>query len=233
MMAGKRRRPVHCGGWECDGVAKWVKDWQLGAEYTQPEPGYLCPECGWAANADTADQLELTFVDDGRIRGADDVPPRLALCAQSAAANPYLNEFDLQVYQLYLETGAEHNSVEIIASDYWVAERLGFDRSRVRRSRARLGHFKHVKRLTPKEVRMYAVQEQLARRRAEKKRLPIVLEIRKGPDGWPVCAECGGPIPDIQRVSKAYCSGRCRSAGFRKRGIDIDAITAPLRAAKR
>lgn len=181
----------------------------------------ICYGCG--ASTDEAE--------DDRIRSAADVAPRLALCARNAADNPYLHDFDRQVYELYLEVAAEHSSIEVIVSDYWVAEQIGADRSRVRRARARLEHFRHVKRLAPKEVRMYAVRDQLARRRAEGKRLPIVLEIRKGPDGWPVCGECGGPIPDIQRVSKRYCSGRCRSAGFRKRGIDMDAITGPLQAA--
>jgi hypothetical protein len=180
----------------------------------------ICYACG--ASADEAA--------DDRIRSAADVAPRLTLCARSAADNPYLNDFDRQVYGLYLQTGGEHNSVEVIASDYWAAERLGSNESRVRRSRLKMQHFRHVKRLTPKEVRMYPVRDQLARRRAEGKRLPIVLEIRKGPDGWPVCGECGGPIPDIQRVSKRYCSARCRLAGFRRRGIDMDAILAPLGA---
>jgi hypothetical protein len=229
-VSGQGHRPARCY-YGCGRTVTWQR--RLPADYPIRE-GYAC-ECGWLAGEDVVRGLgaDLETV-DGRIRSADDVPPRLALCAQSAADNPYLNVFDRQVYALYLEIATLHSSVEIIASDYWVAERLDAPRARVRRSRAKMEHFKHVKRLAPKEVRMYSVQEQLARRRAEGKKLPIVLEIRKGPDGWPVCAECGGSIPDIQRVSKKYCSDRCRNVSFRKRGIDWDThiagILGPLRA---
>jgi len=225
-MARPRRKPppVRC---ECGSPAKW----------SAPDEGYTCGTwdteageyvdgCGKFYTADEAAELGTA---DGRIRGPEDVVPRLAECAARAAENPYLSNFDRRYFALCLRVGTEHRSVEVIVSDRWAAEQLGAsDHKRASRARRKLESFNHVRRLQSKEVRMYAIQEQLARRAAEGKRPPVVLEIRKGPAGYPGCARCGGPIPDIARVSKKYCGDACRSAAFRDEGIDTTALDAAL-----
>lgn len=35
------------------------------------------------------------------------------------------------------------------------------------------------------------------------------------------CAECGAPLPAKRRISRVYCSGRCRVRAHRKRHRDL------------
>jgi hypothetical protein len=134
-----------------------------------------------------------------------------------------------------VQVAAEHRSVQIVVADRWVAAELGLNdlsgHKRVARARTRLESFNHLKRLQPTEVTMYALQKNLAKRRAEGRRMPVILEVRRGRSEWPGCAECGGPIPDIQRVTRKYCGPVCRTRAFRRQGIDIDEVSAPLQEA--
>lgn len=178
---------------------------------------FICA-CGWFVDEADAKEFGLA-ADDGWIRSPEDVLPRLLECNHRAAINPYLNDFDLLVYDLYVEVAAQHKSVQIMAADRWVAAELGIkNHQRVAHARKRLESFNHLKRLQPTEVTMYALQKNLAERRARGMRAPVVLEVRRGPSEWPGCAECGGPIPDIHRVSKKYCGSVCRTRAFRREG---------------
>jgi hypothetical protein len=218
----KRRSPLRC---TCGGKARW--DAALFPD-NNPPGGWECPECHCWFDPDAAEYLGLESA-DGWIRSPDDVVPRLVECWQRAEDNPWLKDFDLDVYRLYLKVATEHRSVQIVAADRWVGERLEVtDHKRVSRARARLESFNHVKRLQSTEVTMYALQEHLAERRAKAMRMPVILEVRRGPAGWPGCAECGGEIPDIQRVSKKYCSDTCRVRAFRREGIDTTELDTAL-----
>jgi hypothetical protein len=220
-MAG-RRRPVHCQGWHdgqpCGGVATWRKDWTEGGGFAKPEPGYLCDVCGWAAGAGLVKDIDLEPVDDGRIRGSEDVGPRLAGALERAALDSRLSALNRDVHRVYCTRSDELGWVEIMAGDVWVCQELGLEprksRNSVRRSRARLEALGYIKTKEGHQVSSYALKDQIATRKAAGKRPVNVIEVCKAPP-WPTCANCGGPIPDIERVSKKYCGATCRKAAQR------------------
>jgi len=197
----RRRRPVTCG--KCGGRAPWDTDAKL----------YLCPDCGMFYDDETAPS-----VDDGRIRGPEDVGPRLAGALERAALDTRLSALDRNVHRIYCARADELGWVEIMAGDAWVCQELGLDprawRTRVRRSRGRLAALGYIRMKEAHEVTSYALRDQIATRKAAGQRPVNVLEVCKAPP-WPTCANCGGPIPDIERVSKKFCGATCRKAAHR------------------
>jgi len=221
-MAGpRRRRPVHCQGWHdgapCEGAATWRKDWTQGAGFDKPEPGYLCDACGWAAGARLVPELDLEHVDDGRIRSAADVGPRLLGALESATRDGRLSPRDRAIHAVCCQRASELNYVEIMAGSEWLAEEAGrllgrpIAKSKARASRMRLENLGYLRRLTLSEVTSFSLKAAVQGRKAAGKRPVTLLEVRKAP-AWPTCAYCDGAIPDVQRVSKKYCSDRCRKA---------------------
>lgn len=220
-MAGRRRRPVHCQGWRddapCDGVATWRKDWTQGGGFAEPEPGYLCDTCGWSAGAKLAPELNLEHVDDGRIRSADDVGPRLLAALERAADDGRLSALDRAIHAVCCDRADELSYVEIMAGSEWLAQEAGrllgrrIDKKEARRSRQRLESLGYLRRMHLSDVTSRSLKAAVATRRAAGKRDVALLEVCKAP-AWPTCANCDGPIPDIQRVSKRFCSDRCRQA---------------------
>jgi hypothetical protein len=162
-----------------------------------------------------SDELEIA---DGRIRSPEDVPVRLLGALEAACRDERLSELDRRVHSVYCERALEIGWVTIMAGDAWVCERLGLDegawRSRVWRSRQRLQELGYAKRLRVEEVRHWGLRRQVAARKAAGKRPVTLLEVCKAP-ALPVCDHCGGPIPDIEHVSKRFCSDACRAAGWR------------------
>lgn len=212
-MAGKRRRhpPVRC---ECDGRAEWdagAKLYVCGA-WDADARGYV-GGCGKWYGED-----EAPPPDDGRIRSPEDALDRLRGAVEAAAGDDRLSELDRRAHGVYCTRAIELGWVEIMASDYWVCERLGLDpaahRNGVRRSRARLAALGYVKKMREADVTHRGLRAQVAARKRQGKRSATLIEVRKAP-GYPTCEHCGGEIPDIQRVSKRYCSNRCRKAAWR------------------
>jgi hypothetical protein len=243
-MAGPRkRRPVHCQGWHederCDGVATWRNDWTQGAGWHEPEPGYLCDKCGWAAGEKLIAELDLQYVDDGRIRGPEDVGPRLLGALDSAARDGRLSARDRAIHAVCCQRAMELNYVEIMAGSEWLAQEAGarlgrsISKTKARASRVRLENLGYLRRLTVSNITSHSLKAAVEGRKTQGLRPVTLLEVRKAP-AWPTCAYCDGPIPDIQRVSKRYCSDRCRKAhGRTDPGVEakLEEVFAELRAA--
>jgi hypothetical protein len=178
------------------------------------EGGYEC-ECGWLCDGPTADELGL--VQPGAvIRQPADVAIRLNHALDMAHEDLRISDWCLQQLRLYHQAGHDHTSVQIAASDYWVADQLGLHRSQVRRNRARLEDLNYVKRIRPQDVTMYALQAWMVERRAEKKRLPLLLELRAGPDELPRCRGCGEVFEDAGNSQRLYHDEACRSRARRE-----------------
>jgi hypothetical protein len=239
----RRRRPVHCQGWSdgapCDGVATWRKDWTEGSGFAEPEPGYLCDKCEWAAGAKLVGELALEPVDDGRIRSADDVAPRLLGALDAAGRDGRLSPRDRAIHAVCCQRALEVTYVEIMAGSEWLAEEaarlLGrrIDKSQARRSRLRLEGLGYLRRMNVSDISSFSLKAQNEARKAAGKRPVTLLEVCKAP-AWPTCAYCDGAIPDIHRVSKRYCSDRCRKAHGRtdpRVEAKLEEIFVELRAA--
>ncbi|HEY7197520.1 MAG TPA: hypothetical protein VH306_10050 [Gaiellaceae bacterium] len=218
-MSSQRRRPVRCP-WCEEAIATWRADWRQGSgEYAWPEPGYLCDACGWAANAETADGLELK-VADGRIRSPQDVAPRIEGARARAAEDSRLSELDRAAHGVYCDVAIANTSVEIMAADGWVAEQVGATlgrtvaRQHVARSRNRLERLGYVRKLGVKDVTRFGLRAAVETRSARGLRPATLLEVRRAPP-VPLCEICLAEIPDGLRVWRRYCSDRCRQAAHR------------------
>ena len=208
-----RRRPVRCLG--CPGTATWRKDW---AGNGSGEPGYLCDACGWAAGEALANELDLEPVDDGRIRGPEDVAPRMEGALGRAADDGRLSALDRRVHAVYCARVLDLAWVEIMAGDEWVCERLGLEprawRTRVRRSRERLENLSYVRRRQVSEIRGDRLKAALKARQSKGRRSVTVLEVLKAPP-LPTCERCHRELHDAHRVSRRFCSSTCRVAAGR------------------
>lgn len=139
----------------CGAVATWRDECHPGYG-----PGYACDTCG-AIIAEYSlkeyPNLEAAPRDDGRIRGPEDVGPRMAAAVEQAGQDGRLSHLDRRVHAAYVTRVLDIGWVEIMAADGWVCERLGLDpdrhRTQVRRSRARLGKLGYVRRLGVKDVK--------------------------------------------------------------------------------
>jgi hypothetical protein len=154
-----------------------------------------------------------------RIRGPKDVPIRLGQARDTAARDGRLSDRDRAYLALCHEIGAEQRSVQIAIADEWAMHELGLtSRTQVRRVRQRLTRLGYLSELRPSEVTMYALRGWVETRRANRQRVPVLVGLERGPDEFPKCAYCGGDIPDIERVSRKYCSPAHRMAAFREEG---------------
>ena len=209
-MAGKRRpRAVPCG---CGAVARWDAEEKLYVcGRRDGDTGAYVEGCGMWYSEDNA-----PTPDDGRIRSPEDVAVRLGAAAEVAAKDGRLADIDRDYLGLCHDVGDEHHSVQIAMSDYYAADQLDRHRTQVVRARERLTQLGYLRRMQPKEVTMYALRAWIEARRAQRARVPVLLELRRGPSSFPGCAECGEPIPDIERVSRRYCSAACRQRARRK-----------------
>ncbi len=210
---GKKRRPIRCPA--CGERAEWTKTLNCGWLYQ-------CVACGrWTR------EEEAPAPDDGRITGSEDALERLAGALERATTDGRLSTFERTVHAVYCDRAAEFAWVEIMASDYWVCERLGLDpardRNRVRRARARLEGLNYVRRLKLSEVTGRHLKAAVEARRAKGKKLPTLLEVRKAPP-LPRCAHCDAEMPDALRVSMRYCSPRCRKAAGRSTSPRLEAL---------
>src|SRR5437763_3273390 len=100
-MAARRRRhpPLRCP--DCGGRAGHVRDiYEDGSN----QAGYRCG-CGFHASDDEATYcLErgiYALCDDGRIRGPEDVAPRLIGTLERATNDPRLSDLDRDVLRVY------------------------------------------------------------------------------------------------------------------------------------
>jgi hypothetical protein len=125
-----------------------------------------------------------------------------------------------------------------MACNEWLAQEAGaqlgrrINKTQVRRSRQRLEDLGYLRRLDVSDITSFALKSQVATRKAAGQRPVSLLEVRKAPS-WPTCDYCDGAIPDIQRVSKKYCSDKCRKAHGRtdpRVEAKLDEIFAELRA---
>jgi hypothetical protein len=168
-MAGPRKsRPVHCQGRHederCDGVATWRNDWTQGAGWHEPEPGYLCDKCGWAAGEKLIAELDLQYVDDGRIRGPEDVGPRLLGALDSAARDGRLSARDRAIHAVCCQRAMELNYVEIMAGSEWLAQEAGarlgrsISKTKARASRVRLENLGYLRRLTVSNITSHSLK---------------------------------------------------------------------------
>lgn len=215
----RRARAVKC--LRCAGRAELVENVGEYASHPTSGRGYAC-SCGWVIDEYDIARHEREFgklvPDDGRIRGADDAIERLAGALERAAVDKRLSPFDRSVHAIYCDRAAELGWVEIMASDYWVCERLGLDpaahRNRVRRSRDRLAGLNYVRRLKLPEVTSRHLKAAVEARKGRGKKLPTLLEVRKAPP-LPTCERCGAEMPDAVRVSMRFCGAACRKAAGR------------------
>ena len=193
MARQRRPRPVHCQGWRddgaaCDGTATWRKDWTQGSGLAAPGPGYLCDGCGWAAGKQLASELDLTFVDDGRIRGPEDVALRIAGARARRLADPTLKGREVlhALHELYCQSAELDSWVEILAADTWaeaeLTRRLGrkVHRTQVRRSRMALEGLGYVRRL--RRPRRSSLVKIAATHKLEGRKPPIFVEVLKAPE---------------------------------------------------
>jgi hypothetical protein len=175
---------------------------------------YCEGECG--AQFDLNDPMVAALFVDGRIRSPSDVPIRLDAARSLAERDGRLNERDREYLALCHDVGLDHMSVQIAIADDWAARELGLkSRTQVRRSRSRLIELGYLSRLRPSEVTMYALRQWVETRRADRQRVPVLVGLERGPRSFPKCATCGGDIPDIERVSRRYCSATCRQRARR------------------
>ncbi len=227
----KRPTKVRCD--LCGGPAHWKRDLAPHG-YVGVGGGFLCHDaaCGWAYSESMATtQGWPEPLDDDRIRGPEDVAPRLLGALDSAKRDGRLDGLPRKVHAVYVDRALEANYVEIMAGDVWVCEQLGLDpttwRTRVQRARYRLSDLGYVRHLEVKNVSSFALKDRIATRKADGKRPVTLLEVRGAPP-WPVCDDCGGPIPDVHRVSKRFCSDRCRQRAGRDDPRVVAAIAEAL-----
>lgn len=206
---------MHCP--ICEGIATWKTDW-TNYGWATSGPGYICGECGWAVDETSIrDGADVDFVDDGRIRRPEDVGPRLLGALESARRDRRLSALDRAVHHVCCARASEMRYVEIMAGSQWLADEAGkllgrrVHRTQAVRSRDRLINLNYLRRLSMSEITSYALRGIIETRKAAGKSPVTFLEVRKAP-AWPTCEQCDGRIPDIQRVSKRYCSDRCRKA---------------------
>ncbi|MFL5916742.1 MAG: hypothetical protein ACJ752_14070 [Gaiellaceae bacterium] len=174
---------------------------------------YRCLDCERLIRAEDVPDAP----DDGRIRSADGVAPRLLGALEGAKRDGRLSAIDRAVHAVGCQRAAELSYVEIMAGSEWLAEQasrlLGreINTTQAQRSRQRLEGLDYFRRLQLSDVSSYALKAAVQSRKAAGKRPVALIEVRGAPP-WPACAYCDGPIPDVHRVSKRYCSDKCRKA---------------------
>src|SRR4051794_15935166 len=138
----------------------------------------------------------LEFVDNGRIRSADDVAPRLLGALEAAGRDGRLSPRDRAIHEVCVLRALELNYVEIMAGSEWLAQeaggvlRLKLDKKEARRSRMRLENLGYLRRLNVSEITSYSVRAAVQTRKTERLRPVTLLEVCKAP-AFPKCAQCG------------------------------------------
>lgn len=163
-----KRRPFPCD--QCGGEATWDAEWGH----------YRCGGCSYFWSEDEAPRRH-----DGRIRGPEDVAPRIAGARARRGADPVLGGRALlrELHELYCETAERHSWVEVMAADSWAEEeltrRLGrrVHRTQVRRARLALEGLGYVRRVTA--PRGFPLRELVATYKLEGRRPPIIVEVLK------------------------------------------------------
>jgi predicted nucleic acid-binding Zn ribbon protein len=202
-MCGSRAvwEPSH-GEYLCEGLLPPSESYA----YSQP--------CPWSGTPDE--------IDDGRIRGPEDVAMRMAGALERISTDGRVSELDRATHSTYVDVVLENTSVEIMAADGWVAEQVSTElgrkipRQHVARSRAKLEGLGYVRRLGVSDITRHGLRAAVKTRQVAGMRVPTLLEVRKAPP-MPECEVCGADIPDGLRVLKRYCSTRCRVAAHRAR----------------
>jgi hypothetical protein len=141
--------------------------------------------CGWTATVKELQRERPELLDDGRIRGPEDVAVRIAGARARREADPALTNRELvrELHELYCETAERHSWVEVMAADIWaeheLSSRLGrkVHRTQVRRARLALEGRGYVR--TVAKPHGFALREQLTRHKLEGRRPPIVVEVLK------------------------------------------------------
>lgn len=197
-MASRRRRypPKRCG---------WCDDGQLTWDVT--DELYVCGGCGQVYTETMARELPT---DDGRIRGPEDVAPRIAGVLDVARGDKRLSPPTLAVFERLCEIGLGFDSIYVLGSSRYLSDELELQRNTVRRALARLEGFGYVRATSPQDVPLRRVRDIIKARRTAGLTPPTVYELRAAPDPLPICSVCYAPIDDARRVSAIYCSDRCR-----------------------
>jgi hypothetical protein len=168
----------------CEGQALDVDDvWGDGIGH----PGFRC-QCGWEIDAgDVAYRCWAVLeVDDGRIRSADDVAPRIEGTRARARADELLSGPLLALLELYCDEALTRGWVEITASDHWARDRLAerlaprnVHTTQVRRHRLALERLGYLRRnLEPFRQANIRLAEEYRR---HGKRPPLFVEVLKSP----------------------------------------------------